>query len=203
MSSPEQLQLVQLFQSTGSRRWFNIKGRWCHIISWVLVWRGHCLFVFFLLPMSESLGVKRNTHTSYFCYHLTMKERGGGKLFTIHHDLTSVDAFMFVWGLADVLSGGCLLSAPTSDDPWRELDTPQLLLRTHQEPAEDPQTQWWLKMTPLNTSCVCTESFFWAGKQQMMQTVRDIPVIIRQNNTSDRNVLRIKGTSEVSVILTY
>lgn len=226
MSSPELLQLIhlhlsyththgtlQLSQSTVSRRWFHIKRRWCHIIRWVLVWRGHCLF-FSSSDIRKSRGEEKHAHTSYFSYHLTMKEHAGGKLFTNHHDFTSVVAFMFVWGLADVLSGGCLLSAPISEDLWRELLPPQLLLRTHQEPAEDAQTQWGLKM--------CTESVFclfvwWigtsrcflrmssclAGKQQMMQTVRDIPVIIRQNNTSNRNVLRIKCTSEFSVKLTY
>lgn len=74
-----------------------------------------------------------------------MKEHGGCESGANHHDLTSVVAFMVVWGRADVLPGGCWLSAPISDDLWRELAHSQLLLRTHHEAAEEKhrRTEVW------------------------------------------------------------
>lgn len=42
-----------------------------------------------------------------------------------------------VYRLPDVLSGGCLLSAPIGEDLWRVPVRFQLLFRTHHEAAEE------------------------------------------------------------------
>lgn len=70
-----------------------------------------------------------------------MKEHGGHKIDTNHHDFTSfvelVCMCVCVYRLPDVLSGGCLLSALIGEDLWRVLVRFQLLLRTHHEAAEE------------------------------------------------------------------
>lgn len=93
--------------------WFTLGCRWCetqwwcHIIKRVSVWRGDC-FVFFLSQkVRESFhGGNKHTRTGYFSYHQTMKEHGGHKFDTSHHDFTTCVAFVFV--CPNVSSGGCL-----------------------------------------------------------------------------------------------
>lgn len=82
---------------------------------------GSCLtgVLFFCFNhVRKSRGERKHTRTGYVSYHLTMKEHGGRKFDTNHHDFTSVVAFMFVrtcWCVAR------WLSAPIGEDLRAEL----------------------------------------------------------------------------------
>ena len=133
------------------------------------------VFFFSSSGVRKSRVEEKHAHTSYFSYHLTMKEDGGGTLFTNHHDFTSVVAFVSVWGLADVLlSGGCLLSAPTSE--WRQLDPPSVVVedppRACRGTSDSVEARvcfvfWWIGSSRCFIMSHCL-----TGKQQRTQTVR-------------------------------